>query len=64
MALKGKVSDVAYYGNESHILLDTDTGVQFTTTVQNEARRTDSTFLIGDNLWISWSPEDTLVLSE
>jgi spermidine/putrescine ABC transporter ATP-binding subunit len=64
ISLKGKVSDVAYYGNESHILLDTETGVQFTTTVQNEARRTDSSFLIGDNLWISWSPADTLVLSE
>ncbi|MDH3228173.1 MAG: ABC transporter ATP-binding protein [Alphaproteobacteria bacterium] len=64
VALQGKVSDVAYYGNESHILLDTDTGVKFTTTVQNEVRRTESSFLIGDNLWISWSPEDTLVLSE
>jgi spermidine/putrescine ABC transporter ATP-binding subunit len=64
IGLKGTVSDVAYYGNESHILLDTDTGVQFTTTVQNEARRTDSSVLIGDDLWISWSPEDTLVLAE
>lgn len=64
LAVKGKVSDVAYYGNESHILLDTDTGVRFTTTVQNQARRTDSDVLIGDELWISWSPEDTLVLSE
>ncbi len=64
IGLKGKVSDVAYYGNESHVLLDTDTGVRFTTTVQNEVRRTDSSVLIGDNLWISWSPEDTLVLSE
>jgi ABC-type Fe3+/spermidine/putrescine transport system ATPase subunit len=64
IGLKGKVSDVAYYGNESHILLDTDTGVKFTTTIQNEARRTDSSVLIGDKLWISWSPEDTLILSE
>ncbi|UCH73919.1 MAG: ABC transporter ATP-binding protein [Rhodospirillales bacterium] len=64
LGLKGKVSDVAYYGNESHILLDTDTGVRFTTTIQNETRRSDSSILIGDDLWISWSPEDTLVLSE
>ena len=64
IVLKGKVSDVAYYGNESHILLDTATGVQFTTTLQNEARHTDTGVLIGDDLWISWSPEDTLVLAE
>jgi spermidine/putrescine ABC transporter ATP-binding subunit len=64
IALKGKVGDVAYYGNESHILLDTETGVQFTNTRQNETRRTDPAVLIGDELWISWSPEDTLVLAE
>ncbi|MBE9556895.1 MAG: ABC transporter ATP-binding protein, partial [Proteobacteria bacterium] len=56
IALKGKVSDVAYYGNESHILLDTDTGVQFTSTVQNDARRVDSSVSIGDELWVSWAP--------
>jgi len=64
LGVQGRVSDVAYYGNESHILLDTDTGVRFTTTVQNQTRHTDSKVLIGDELWISWSPEDTLVLSE
>ena len=64
IALKGKVSDVAYYGNESHILLDTDTGVQFTSTVQNDARRIDSSVSIGDELWVSWAPGNTLVLDE
>jgi len=64
IALKGKVSDVAYYGNESHILLDTDTGVQFISTVQNDARRVESAGGIGDDLWISWAPGNTLVLAE
>ena len=64
IALKGKVSDVAYYGNESHILLDTDTGVQFSSTIQNDARRAESSIAIGDELWISWAPENTLVLAE
>ena len=64
ISLKGKVSDVAYYGNESHILLETDTGVQFTSTVQNDVRRADSSLSIGDDLWISWAPGNTLVLSE
>ena len=63
IVLKGKVTDVAYYGNESHILLDTDAGVQVTTTVQNEKRSTDAAMTIGDDMWISWSPEDTLVLN-
>ena len=64
IVLKGTVSDVAYYGNESHILLDTETGVQFTSTVQNDVRRPESAVAIGDALWISWSPGNTLVLAE
>lgn len=63
IAVKGKVSDVAYYGNESHILLDTETGVQFTSTVQNDARHTGTSVAIGEELWISWTPGNTLVLT-
>ena len=40
------------------------TGVQFTSTVQNDARRVDSSVAIGDDLWISWAPGNTLVLTE
>ena len=64
IALKGKVSAVAYYGNESHILLDTPAGVRFTTTVQNRARHGETAVAIGDEVWISWDPADTLVLTE
>jgi spermidine/putrescine ABC transporter ATP-binding subunit len=63
IALKGKISDIAYYGNESHILLDTETGVQFTSTVQNDMRRRGAAVAIGDELWISWAPANTLVLA-
>ncbi len=64
IALKGRVSDIAYYGNESHVLLDTETGVQFVTTIQNDTRRARPPFAIGADMWISWSPEDTLLLTE
>ena len=64
IALKGTVSDIAYFGNESHILLDTDTGVRFTTNLQNESRSSESAVMIGDDLWISWAPADTLVFAD
>ena len=64
IALRGKVSDVAYYGNESHILLDTETGVQFISTVQNDERHSGVSAAIGDDMWISWMPANTLVLTE
>jgi spermidine/putrescine ABC transporter ATP-binding subunit len=64
IALKGRVSDVAYYGNESHVLLDTETGVQFISTVQNDERHTGVSAAIGDDMWISWAPANTLVLTK
>ncbi len=64
IALKGKVSAVAYYGRESQILLDTPTGVQFTATVRNRSRRGEIAVAVGDEVWISWDPADTLVLTE
>lgn len=47
IALKGKVSDVAYYGNESHILPDTETGVQFTSTIQHDPERCAARGFVG-----------------
>ena len=64
VALKGKVCDVAYYGSESNVLLDTETGVQFISTIQNDARHSALSVAIGDDLWISWAPGNTLVLAE
>ncbi len=64
IAVKGTVSDVAYYGNESHVLLNAAADVQIACTVQNAARRGGPAAAIGDELWISWAPEDTIVLSD
>lgn len=64
IALKGTVSDVAYYGNESHVLLNAAGDMQVACTIQNAARRTEAAVSIGEELWISWSPEDTIVLTD
>ncbi len=64
IAVKGTVSDVAYYGNESHVLLNAAANVQVACTIQNAARRGDPAAAIGEELWISWAPEDTIVLAD
>ncbi|MFW6076206.1 MAG: ABC transporter ATP-binding protein [Hyphomicrobiales bacterium] len=59
VAIRGKVLDVAYYGDTSHVSLATADGLELVVNVQNRragARR-------GDDLWVSWAPEDTLVLT-
>ncbi len=62
--IAGKVVQVAYYGDESHILLSNSTGVVITANVPNDSREAQARILEGDDLWISWTAADTLVLTE
>ncbi len=62
--VRGRVVNVAYYGNTSHVFVETDSGIALTANVQNQSRDVVSTVDIGDAVWISWRPADTLVLTE
>jgi spermidine/putrescine ABC transporter ATP-binding subunit len=62
--LRGRVTEVAYYGDESAVFLQNEAGIPVNVNVPNEARTTTPAFAIGDELWLSWSPADTLVLTE
>ena len=61
--LRGRVTEVAYYGDESAVYLEDSSGISVNVNVPNEARSTTPAFAIGDELWLSWSPADTLVLT-
>jgi spermidine/putrescine ABC transporter ATP-binding subunit len=62
--ITGKVIQVAYYGDESHILLDNPSGVIITVNVPNDSREAQGRIVEGDDMWISWTAADTLVLIE
>ncbi len=64
LGLRGAVTEVAYYGDESHVFVANETGVAIVANVPNEARSTRPTIAIGDQLWVSWDAADTLVLTE
>jgi ABC-type Fe3+/spermidine/putrescine transport system ATPase subunit len=61
--LRGRVTEVAYYGDESAVFLEDSGGISVNVNVPNEARSTTPAFAIGDELWLSWNPADTLVLT-
>jgi len=63
VALRGKVSQVAYYGDASHVFLILDSGQTISITVQNDARDASPRMEIGEGLWCYWNPGDTLVLT-
>ena len=62
ISFKGKVTEVAYYGETSSIFIADQAGHSVLTNIQNAARETAPRVRVGDELWCSWNPRDTLVL--
>lgn len=62
--VQGRVVNLAYYGNASHVFLETDSGLPMTVNVQNDTRDFEGAIDVGDKTWISWRPDDALVLTE
>ncbi len=60
---RGTVHDVAYFGDTSHVYLTTANGLELMVNVQNE-RRQAADLGRGQDLWISWAKDDTLILTE
>ncbi|WP_205042196.1 ABC transporter ATP-binding protein [Rhodoligotrophos defluvii] len=60
--VRGRVRDIAYFGDFSHVFVATDSGLEITADIRNDARRTEMSLSTGEEVWVSWRPEDTLVL--
>ena len=61
---EGKVRDVAYYGDTSHVVVRCNDDLELSVNVQNDKRTGGSGVERGQKVWIHWAPEDTLVLTE
>ena len=62
ITLPVKITNMVYYGNTSHIYMETARGLSLTVDFRNEARTPEPAIIIGNEMWVSWQPEDTLVL--
>ena len=60
----GRVRDVAYYGDTSHVVIEAADGLSLAVNVQNESRRGGAGVERGEHVWVHWAPEDTIVLPE
>jgi ABC-type Fe3+/spermidine/putrescine transport system ATPase subunit len=61
---RGKVTDIAYHGDSSWVFVTDPTGHSMMTAMQNEARSTSQAVTVGEEIWVSWSPGDTLLLTD
>ena len=62
ISLHGRVSQVAYYGDTGHVFVTLDSGGTLSVIFQNKARSAEPAVQIGQELWCSWDPQDTLIL--
>jgi spermidine/putrescine ABC transporter ATP-binding subunit len=62
--VSGNVRDVAYYGDTSHIVVSIKGGHDLQVNVQNDTRTGGSGVERGQAIWVSWMPDDSLVLTE
>jgi len=58
------VRDVAYFGDWSEVLADMANGTHLSVNVQNDRRAGNTGVRRGDKVWVSWLPNDSLVLTE
>jgi spermidine/putrescine ABC transporter ATP-binding subunit len=58
------VKDVAYFGDWSEVVAELKDGRPISVNVQNDSRDGAAGINHGDKVWVSWSPSDSLVLTE
>jgi len=63
IGLRGKVNQIAYYGDTSHVFVALESGQTISANLQNEARSVTQSIAVGEDVWCSWDPGDVLVLT-
>jgi spermidine/putrescine ABC transporter ATP-binding subunit len=64
IALAGTVAQVAYFGDYSHVYVETGAGLRITCYRTNRSRREFAPLAVGDACWVSWLPADCILLTE
>jgi spermidine/putrescine transport system ATP-binding protein/putrescine transport system ATP-binding protein len=64
ISTEGTVRDVAYYGDTSHVVVASQGGLELSVNVQNDSREGGAGVERGQKVWVTWAPEDTIVLTE
>jgi putrescine transport system ATP-binding protein len=60
----GVVADIGYLGTVSHYKVRTDAGLVLKAAMMNEQRQAASTIRQNDRVWLSWTPDAGVLLSD
>jgi spermidine/putrescine ABC transporter ATP-binding subunit len=64
IVLPGKIIQLAYFGDYSHLYVETGGGLRITCYRTNRSRREPDPLAVGDACWVSWHPADCILLTE
>ena len=62
--IRGRVHHVAYFGDTSHVVIQSAEGQSLSVNVQNESRHGGVGVERGQDVWVHWAPADSIVLTE
>jgi len=60
----GRIAQLAYFGDYSHVFVDAGADVRITCYRTNDRRRQATALAVGDACWVSWDPADCILLTE
>jgi spermidine/putrescine ABC transporter ATP-binding subunit len=63
IAVRGRVAQLAYFGDASLVYVETAAGERITCSRPNQRRDDADPVTIGDSCWVAWEPADCLLLS-
>ncbi len=64
IALAGRIAQVAYFGDYSHVYVEAADGLRITCYRTNSRREARAPLAVGDACWVSWHPADCILLTE
>jgi spermidine/putrescine ABC transporter ATP-binding subunit len=64
IAVQGKIAQVAYFGDYSHVAIEVAPEVRITCYQTHRSRRDPGAIAEGEAYWVSWDPADCILLAE
>jgi hypothetical protein len=64
IAARGKVAQVAYFGDYSHVAVEAAPDVRITCYRTHRSRRDPGVLAEGEACWVFWDPADCILLTE
>jgi spermidine/putrescine ABC transporter ATP-binding subunit len=63
IAAHGRVGQIAYFGDASHVYVDTDQGLRIACSRPNRSRLDAAPLAVGEACWVAWRPDDCILLT-